>query len=302
VSKKPMAPGTAYWLRVAVIGLAAFAFVGNAGHAFELLHGEELGGQPEWLAVGGAALPDVLLLVSVIRLRHGLSAWGALGLALSGAFVLWAGLATADPNLVARVASAWPLLVAVCAAGLLEYGDEEAAGAEHGWASKRLLLVKEEDHGEAIRLYAEHLEAGAEAARKAEEAERQRAAREAERQRAKEAARVRAEEARGQGGKEAEGQGGKEVERQEAEGARARGGKGAEVLDFVRPAGTTLTAVDRLLPIARPIFDQWPGPRAIPRAELIDQIRAAGHGCSKDTADKLLVALKSPDERKESRG
>ncbi len=121
-----MSETTTWWMRRAVVGLAGFAFVGNAGHAFEMLHGQELANQPVWLAVGGALLPDVLLLVSVIRLRHGLrSFWGWLGLLLAGSFVLWSGLITADHRLVAQIASAWPLAVAITAAGLLEYGDRQ---------------------------------------------------------------------------------------------------------------------------------------------------------------------------------
>src|SRR5689334_15511164 len=129
------------------VALTAFAFVVNFTHGRTRL--EEHGNWDSNLAPWGAALPDALLSLCVMKLRPNVrSVPACLGILVAALFIFWSGWATAthqswnliSPEGDARLLSAWPLLVAVLAAALLESGP--AKGAER--AAKLAAMVAEE--------------------------------------------------------------------------------------------------------------------------------------------------------------
>jgi hypothetical protein len=104
-------------LRAGAVLLVAVAAVGNIGHTYD--HATRLG-QVTAMAWVIAILPDILLVLSVLRLvtdRRNL--WGWAGVASSAGFVAWASIATAGRDHGAWIVACAPLVAAVIATGLI---------------------------------------------------------------------------------------------------------------------------------------------------------------------------------------
>ena len=54
----------------AVVVLAITAAIGNLGHVFDFAHDQDHGGQTKEQAAVASLLPDILLLLSVVKLRY----------------------------------------------------------------------------------------------------------------------------------------------------------------------------------------------------------------------------------------
>ncbi len=113
----------AFFVGAAVVSVTVA--VGNIGHVYEAARHARQG---ERMATVYAVLPDVLLVLCLLKLKYdGRSVWAWAGLAASIGFIGWAGLITSTGvhpdtagDTTARAVSVWLLVVAVIAAGLIE--------------------------------------------------------------------------------------------------------------------------------------------------------------------------------------
>lgn len=107
--------------------LVAVAAAGNIGHTYD--HVNKLappGMRDGWMVSVTAVLPDILLILSVTRLRFDRrSIRGWIGAAAATAFVGWSCLSESGDTPWAWVAVGYPLAVAVIAASLMEGDDGE---------------------------------------------------------------------------------------------------------------------------------------------------------------------------------
>jgi DNA-binding transcriptional ArsR family regulator len=147
--------GTRRWLAIGATLLVGIAAAGNVGHTYT--HAINLG-QQRGMALVIACLPDVMLILCVLRLRHDRGAsWAWLGLAASALLVGWASIATAGTGLGAKVIAVAPMLAAVIAAGLIE-GGPGGPSLEQVQADAGQALVKAR-HEAAQQLARAHREA-----------------------------------------------------------------------------------------------------------------------------------------------
>lgn len=130
-----MPDGVRRSLMGAAVLVGVTAAGGNFGHVFDFAR---YGRQGEHMAGIDAALPDVLLVLCLVKLKYDRrSIWAWVGLIAAIGFIVVAGLVTAAgvladtaPAPVARAVALWPLACAIIAAGLLEARPQKKSRAE----------------------------------------------------------------------------------------------------------------------------------------------------------------------------
>jgi hypothetical protein len=112
-------------IAAAAVALAVVAFAGSFTHVRSVV---DANGQHGWLAWAIASMPEVSVLLAVLKIRRGRStgeattwAW-VVGVSAAG-FTLSANLATAQHSAWGYVAAAWPAWASVGATGLIHVSD-----------------------------------------------------------------------------------------------------------------------------------------------------------------------------------
>ena len=111
-------------LAAAAVALAVVAFAGSFTHVQEVVSGH---GQTGWLSWAIAAMPEVSVLLAVLKVRRARTSGEATGWAwitgvTAAGFTVSANLATAEHSGWGYVAAAWPAWASIGAAGLIEMG------------------------------------------------------------------------------------------------------------------------------------------------------------------------------------
>lgn len=109
-------------LTAAAVALAVVAFAGSFDHVRTVVAAH---GQPGWLSWVIAAMPEVSVALSVLKVRRSRStgeatAWAWVVGGSAAAFTVAANLATAEPSPWGYVVAAWPAWASISAAGLIE--------------------------------------------------------------------------------------------------------------------------------------------------------------------------------------
>lgn len=109
-------------LAVAAVLLAVTAFAGSFDHVRTVVADH---GQTGWLSWAIAAMPEVSVMLAVLKVRRARStgepvAWAWVVGGSAAAFTLAANIATAEPSPWGVVVAAWPAWASISAAGLLE--------------------------------------------------------------------------------------------------------------------------------------------------------------------------------------
>lgn len=110
-------------LAVAAVVLAAVAFAGSFSHVRSVVAEN---GQDGWLSWAIAAMPEVSVLLSILKVRRARTTgepttWAWIVGGSAAAFTVAANLATATPTLWGYVVAVWPAWASIGAAGMLEF-------------------------------------------------------------------------------------------------------------------------------------------------------------------------------------
>jgi hypothetical protein len=117
------------FLRAGAVTLVVVAAAGNVGHTYDLA--TRLG-QAWLMAAIIALLPDILLVLSIIRLQlDPRNIWAWLGVAGSTAFVAWASVASANGHPYGWIPASAPLFAAIVATGMLHMPRTTHAPDQH---------------------------------------------------------------------------------------------------------------------------------------------------------------------------
>lgn len=113
-------------LAVAAVVLAVVAFAGSFTHVRETV---EQHGQAGWLSFAIAAMPELSVLLAVVKVRRDgvRQPWAWIVGGTAAAFTVAANLAQAEPSVWGLVVAGWPAWAALSAAGLIEIGRPMAA-------------------------------------------------------------------------------------------------------------------------------------------------------------------------------
>lgn len=116
-------------LRAGAVTLVIVAAAGNVGHTYDLATNL---GQAWLMAAIIALLPDILLVLSIVRLQlHPQNAWAWIGVAGSTAFVAWASVASAAGHPLGWIPASAPLFAAIVATGMLHMPRATHAPDQH---------------------------------------------------------------------------------------------------------------------------------------------------------------------------
>ena len=107
------------------VGLTVVAFAGSYTHVQEVVDAH---GQHGWISWAIASMPEVSVLLSVLKVRRSRNtgeavAWAWLVGVTSAAFSLSANLATAEHSWWGWIVAGWPAVASVGAAGMIHVGD-----------------------------------------------------------------------------------------------------------------------------------------------------------------------------------